>query len=116
MADSELAALRAARLNQLQQSGTDNNGQGAARSDEAEKRRAEEQMKRDLLASALEPAARERRMGFLLVVKVNESSSHFHSVPHRTCITFEIESDRVNPPTDGTNGAAPRPCQRAATH
>ncbi len=62
MADSELAALRAARLAQLQQSGTDGNAQSGASSEEAEKRRAEEQMRRDLLATALEPAARERRM------------------------------------------------------
>jgi DNA-binding TFAR19-related protein (PDSD5 family) len=67
MADSELAALRAARLNQLQQAGTDSNGQSAARTEEAEKKRAEEQMKRDLLATALEPAARERRMHLLLI-------------------------------------------------
>jgi Double-stranded DNA-binding domain len=57
----ELAAIRAARLNQLQQSGAVNNGQNSGSSEEAEKRRAEEQLRRDLLASALEPAARERR-------------------------------------------------------
>jgi DNA-binding TFAR19-related protein (PDSD5 family) len=62
MADPELAALRAARLTQLQQSGTDENAQSGARGEEAEKRRADEQMRRDLLATALEPAARERRM------------------------------------------------------
>ncbi|KAI0253777.1 PDCD5-related protein [Lactifluus subvellereus] len=67
MTDSELAALRAARLNQLQQSGTDSDGQNAGRSEDAEKRRAEEQMKRDLLASALEPAARERLSRIALV-------------------------------------------------
>ena len=62
MADPELAALRAARLTQLQQSSTDENAQNGARSEEAEKRRADEQTRRDLLATALEPAARERRM------------------------------------------------------
>jgi len=67
MADPELAALRAARLNQLQQSGTDPGTQNGARGEEAEKRRAEEQMRRDLLASALEPAARERRTVFLFL-------------------------------------------------
>jgi len=67
MADPELAALRAARLNQLQQSGTDPNTQNGAGSEEAEKRRAEEQMRRDLLASALEPAARERLSRIALV-------------------------------------------------
>lgn len=62
MADPELAALRAARLTQLQQSGTDGSGQNGASSEDAEKRRAEEQMRQDLLATALESAARERRM------------------------------------------------------
>ena len=66
MADPELAALRAARLNQLQQSagvgsGNAQSGTGTGSSEEAEKRRAEEQMRRDLLATTLEPAARERR-------------------------------------------------------
>lgn len=62
MADPELAALRAARLTQLQNSASDGNGQGVGGSEDAEKRRADEQMRRDLLATALEPAARERRM------------------------------------------------------
>ena len=67
MADPELAALRAARLNQLQQNagvgggGNPQSGAGAGSNEEAEKRRAEEQMRRDLLATTLEPAARERR-------------------------------------------------------
>ena len=67
MADPELAALRAARLTQLQQSGTDGSGQNGASSEDAEKRRAEEQMRRELLATALEPAARERRMSYCLL-------------------------------------------------
>ncbi|KAI0303536.1 PDCD5-related protein [Multifurca ochricompacta] len=69
MADSELAAIRAARLNQLQQSVSDNNinAQNSGRNEEAEKRRAEEQMRRDLLATALEPAARERLSRIALV-------------------------------------------------
>lgn len=67
MADPELAALRAARLTQLQQSGTNENGPSGASSEEPEKRRAEEQMRRDLLATALEPAARERRMSNCLL-------------------------------------------------
>ncbi|KAI0293438.1 PDCD5-related protein [Russula brevipes] len=67
MADPELAALRAARLNQLQQSATDGNGQNGQRGEDAEKRRAEEQMRRDLLATALEPAARERLSRIALV-------------------------------------------------
>jgi len=67
MADPELAALRAARLTQLQKSGTDGGGQSGVSSEEAEKRRVEEQMRRDLLATALEPAARERRMSNCLL-------------------------------------------------
>ncbi|KAI0279818.1 PDCD5-related protein [Russula aff. rugulosa BPL654] len=67
MADPELAALRAARLTQLQQSGTDGSGQSGASSEDAEKRRAEEQMRRELLATALEPAARERLSRIALV-------------------------------------------------
>ena len=70
MADPELAALRAARLNQLQQSGTDGSSQSGASSEEVEKRRAEEQMRRDLLATALEPAARERRMSNCLLGRI----------------------------------------------
>jgi len=58
MADPELAALRAARLDQLQKSTND-------AGEDAEKRRAEVQMRQDLLATALEPAARERRMSTL---------------------------------------------------
>ncbi|THH21103.1 hypothetical protein EW146_g401 [Bondarzewia mesenterica] len=57
MADPELAALRAAHLNQLQASapaGASNGGE------EAEKKQNEEQMRRDLLSTVLEPAARER--------------------------------------------------------
>ena len=73
MADPELAALRAARLNQLQQSAGVNGGSsqsGAGSGDEAEKRRAEEQMKRELLATALEPAARERRTSHYLPISL----------------------------------------------
>ncbi|KAH9180245.1 DNA-binding TFAR19-related protein [Lactarius sanguifluus] len=65
MADPELAALRAARLSQLQKSGTADESVGS--SEDAEKRRAEEQMRRDLLATALEPAARERLSRIALV-------------------------------------------------
>ncbi|KAI9428324.1 DNA-binding TFAR19-related protein [Lactarius indigo] len=67
MADPELAALRAARLSQLQESGKDAHGQSVGSSEDAEKRRAEEQMRRDLLATALEPAARERLSRIALV-------------------------------------------------
>lgn len=61
MDDPELAALRAARLNQLQQSGGPGGGVGGQGSgEEAAKRQQEEQMRGDLLATVLEPAARER--------------------------------------------------------
>lgn len=61
MADPELAALRAARLNQLQQSGGPAGGAGGQGGEDAAKRQQEEQMRGDLLATVLEPAARERR-------------------------------------------------------
>lgn len=124
MADPELAALRAARLHQLQQSETDANSQsGGARSEEAEKRRAEEQMRRDLLATALEPAARERRMCILLSFPSLSNSLtrcrdewHIYSVPHCARVTHEIKSDRVYPPADGTNWTASGTRQRATAH
>ena len=66
MDDQELAAIRAARLNQLRQNAATEGGQNASPSSEdAEavqtKRSAEEQMRRDLLATVLDSAARERR-------------------------------------------------------
>ncbi len=93
MADSELAALRAARLAQLQQSGTDGNAQSGASSEEAEKRRAEEQMRRDLLATALEPAARERRMSDCLFGSSAGIDQRIYSVPYCARISYEVESD-----------------------
>ncbi|THH27061.1 hypothetical protein EUX98_g7126 [Antrodiella citrinella] len=57
MADPELAAIRAARMNQLQQQG---GAPGGGAEDES-KRVAEEQMRLDLLATVLDNAARERR-------------------------------------------------------
>lgn len=72
MDDQELAAIRAARLNQLQQSGASSgqasfpgvpSAQGApGNAEDDAKRAAEEQMRRDLLATVLDSAARERRM------------------------------------------------------
>lgn len=66
MDDQELAAIRAARLNQLRQ---DSSGAGeqvtSGNGDSAEdvaKRASEEQMRRELLATVLDSAARERRM------------------------------------------------------
>lgn len=69
MEDQELAAIRAARLQQLRQNASPAAGDstpglptpGAADSnEEAAKRATEEQMRRDLLATVLDSAARER--------------------------------------------------------
>lgn len=110
MADPELAALRAARLTQLQQSGTDGSGQSGASSEDAEKRRAEEQMRRDLLATALEPAARERRMSNRLLGHCLGNDERIYSVPYCARISHEVESDRVYPPADGTGWPAAGTC------
>ena len=66
MDDSELAAIRAARLSQLQQQSASavpqSQNPGAIPGQESEeKRAAEEQMRRDMLATVLDHAARERR-------------------------------------------------------
>ncbi|QRW27589.1 hypothetical protein RhiXN_02184 [Rhizoctonia solani] len=69
MDDSELAAIRAARLNQLQQQAGGSGGSmpaggfsgaksGEGASDEGQQ--SEDQMKRDLLATVLDSSARER--------------------------------------------------------
>ena len=95
MADPELAALRAARLTQLQQSGTDENGQSGARSEEAEKRRAEEQMRRDLLATALEPAARERRMSNRLLSWLASAGIDSISTVSRIALVSPTRSNQI---------------------
>lgn len=60
--DPELAAIRAARLNQLQQTAGGGGGAGGGENeDDGKQRVAEEQMRRDLLATVLEAPARERR-------------------------------------------------------
>ena len=58
--DPELAAIRAARISQLQQNAA---SRTSGPDDEESKQRAaiEEQMRRDLLATVLEADARERR-------------------------------------------------------
>ncbi|KAA1471361.1 DNA-binding TFAR19-related protein [Dentipellis sp. KUC8613] len=69
MADPELAALRAARLNQLQQSAP-GGGSGEGAGDEQarqQQQQSEEQMRRDLLATVLDTAARERLARISLV-------------------------------------------------
>ncbi|KAG9101627.1 hypothetical protein FS749_005165 [Ceratobasidium sp. UAMH 11750] len=74
MEDAELAAIRAARLNQLQQSGSSRPSQVAGfptgEPDEGGddgNRQSEDQMKRDLLATVLDSAARERLARISLV-------------------------------------------------
>ena len=57
MSDPELEAIRAARMNQLQQE-----SDGAGNDEAAQQRAAEEEMRRNLLATVLDTAARERRM------------------------------------------------------
>jgi DNA-binding TFAR19-related protein (PDSD5 family) len=70
MEDAELAAIRAARLNQLQQQGgssrpsqaggLSSTGESNEGGDDGN-RQSEDQMKRDLLATVLDSGARERR-------------------------------------------------------
>lgn len=67
MADPELAALRAARLNQLQSSAPGGGGPGSGGEEDAAKRQNEEQMRLDLLATVLDSAARERCTPFTSV-------------------------------------------------
>ena len=60
MEDPELAAIRAARMNQLHQ-GAPNTSSGSGGGEEAAAQRAaEEEMRRNLLATVLDSAARER--------------------------------------------------------
>lgn len=66
MEDPELAAIRAARIQQLkQQGGQPSPGGGgtpsAGEDDGGQRAAAEEEMRRNLLATVLDPAARERR-------------------------------------------------------
>lgn len=62
MDDPELAAIRAARMNQLQQQGqAPNGGSDEAAAQAAQSAAAEEEMRRNLLATVLDSAARERR-------------------------------------------------------
>lgn len=73
MDDPELAAIRAARIQQLkQQGGQAPQGGGAPSGDDdgagAQRAAAEDEMRRNLLATVLEPAARERRASRNLAV------------------------------------------------
>ncbi|KAI0811205.1 DNA-binding TFAR19-related protein [Irpex lacteus] len=64
MADPELQAIRAARMEQLQQEA---GGSGAGDDEAAKQRVAEEEMRRNLLATVLDTAARERLSRIALV-------------------------------------------------
>jgi Double-stranded DNA-binding domain len=59
--DSELAAIRAARLSQLQQNAGNGSNEGETEQRASATAAAEEQMRRDLLATVLDVPARERR-------------------------------------------------------
>ncbi|KAG9048377.1 hypothetical protein FS837_013014 [Tulasnella sp. UAMH 9824] len=67
--DPELQAIRAARLAQLQKQGGSSNASagGPSDPDAAEKRKEEDQMRRDLLATVLDSSARERLSRISLV-------------------------------------------------
>ncbi|KIO23413.1 hypothetical protein M407DRAFT_109859 [Tulasnella calospora MUT 4182] len=67
--DPELQAIRAARLSQLQKQGGSTNvsANGQSDPDAAEKRKEEDQMRRDLLATVLDSSARERLSRISLV-------------------------------------------------
>ena len=95
MADPELAAIRAARMSQLQQ----NAGAGGEGGEDEGKRAAEEQMRRDLLATVLDHAARERRKlcGVFSMPRSPDDrsgrpSSH-GSGTHRTCQPATVTTD-----------------------
>ncbi|OCH89106.1 DNA-binding TFAR19-related protein, partial [Obba rivulosa] len=64
MEDPELAAIRAARMNQLQQNAPQGGSQGG---DEDTKRAAEEEMRRDVMSKVLDTPARERLSRIALV-------------------------------------------------
>ena len=68
MEDPELAAIRAARMNQLQQGSPA--GGAAPSGEDAAQRAAEEEMRHNLLATLLDSAARERCM-LLLAIESN---------------------------------------------
>ena len=68
MEDAELQAIRAARMAQLQQQAASASG-GSGEEDQAKKQQAvqQEQMRRDILATVLDSAARERLARIALV-------------------------------------------------
>ncbi|GJE87925.1 DNA-binding protein [Phanerochaete sordida] len=67
MEDPELAAIRASRMNQLQQGGGGSAPNAAGGEEAAAQRAAEEEMRRNLLATVLDTAARERLSRIALV-------------------------------------------------
>lgn len=65
MESDELAAIRAARLNQIKQSGGSGGSNGGDDANGEAAQRQEAEMRRDVIASVLDSGARERR-GLLL--------------------------------------------------
>jgi hypothetical protein len=71
--------------------------------DEAAKRAQEEQMRRDVMATVLDTAARERRTSaFIRVPGPVVSSSTRSSIPNSARQSRAIQTDRGNPLTDGS--------------
>ena len=85
MEDPELAAIRAARMNQLQQNAP---AQASGGNDEAAKRASDEEMRRSVLARILDHEARERRTPIERYGKTNYVTyyvSSASSCSHRAC-------------------------------
>ena len=108
MEDAELAAIRAARLQQLRQNAgssspsslpTPQGIPGGSSNNEADsaKREAEEQMRRDLLATVLDQKARERRKLAILYACVLSNTDWivpvYLSCSHCPCQSYPIESN-----------------------
>lgn len=96
MDDSELAAIRAARMQQLQQEhpqpgaapGGGGGGSAGGGADAAAKQEAEAQMRRDVLATVLEPDARARLARIALVAPAR--AQHVETVLLRMAQTGQL--------------------------
>lgn len=108
MEDPELAAIRAARMNQLQQQGPPNTNGGAGGEEAAAQRAADEEMRRNLLATVLDPAARERRMQTPAILRCPNLIMDRDSGSHCPCEPGACAADRSHPTTDGTDRTAER--------
>lgn len=124
MDDQELAAIRAARLQQLRQNASPvqtssspqleglptGGGPGASDPDADAKRAAEEQMRRDLLVTVLDSKARERRGSrsrflFTGICMIDVLSFGLLSCEYKACEPDARHSDRESPVTTGTEWA-----------